>query len=71
MKQPAPKPTKVVCDVCGLDWAKHEAAMKTKTQKPNLETCVELLKTALAAKVPNQYSNLAITGNSMAGYRVQ
>lgn len=41
MKTPKPKTLKVVCDVCGLDWAAHG-------EKPTLEKCVELLRAELA-----------------------
>lgn len=48
--EPKPKATQVVCEACGLDWAKHEALMKTSKEKPTLETCVQLLKAELASR---------------------
>lgn len=46
--QPKPKNVKVVCEACGLDWAKHG-------EKPTLATCVDLLKAELASR-PKQNS---------------
>jgi hypothetical protein len=48
MKKPEPRPTAIVCSLCGLGWDRHEKLMKTKAEKPTAETCVELLKADLA-----------------------
>jgi hypothetical protein len=55
VKKPEPRPLKVVCSSCGLDWEEHG-------EKPTLETCVELLK-AEVAKRP-RFSIAATSGIS-------
>lgn len=53
MREPKPKATNVVCDVCGLDWAKHKPAARGKV---TVDECVRLLKeeAARAASYPWQ-----------------
>jgi len=43
MKTPEPKPTAIVCSVCGLEWKRHG-------KTPTLEKCIELLKAEVARK---------------------
>jgi hypothetical protein len=71
MKKPEPKPTAIVCTLCGLGWDRHEKLMKTKTEKPTAETCVELLKADLAAR-PRYAPAFSGTGITWpANYTVQ
>ena len=53
--KPEPKPTHVVCTVCGLAWDAHESAFPAKGKKPavTLDDCVRVLKAELA-KRPRQ-----------------
>jgi hypothetical protein len=57
--KPSPKPTRVVCEVCGLSWEAHGA-------KPTLETCIGLLRAELAKRPKPQ---IAFTGSS-GGYTI-
>lgn len=54
MKTPKPKPLKIVCTECGMDWAAHG-------DKPTLADCVRLLKAELAKPRPNVYGQSIIT----------
>jgi hypothetical protein len=41
--KPSPKPTRIVCGVCGLSWEAHG-------EKPTLVTCIDLLRAELAKR---------------------
>lgn len=41
--KPEPKPLKIVCSNCGMDWEAHGP-------KPTVDKCVELLKAELARR---------------------
>jgi hypothetical protein len=61
--KPEPKPTNVVCTVCGLDWKAHEqnsTAAKKRTTV-TLEDCVRVLKAELARR-PKQNPWVGVSG---------
>ena len=49
MSVPEPKPLRLVCSLCELDWDAH----LKRTKKPGYEDCIVLLKAELA-KRPTQ-----------------
>jgi hypothetical protein len=59
MRKPKPKTVKVVCDMCGIEWAAHKLK---PTHEPTLEECVRVLKAELAKRpTRNPYLSNGVT----------